>query len=177
MTTKTKLNYTYTSTPDGDILVTYDQVLGHEETQISIQGIITGSKYIEYPNDNDEYVISFGALTLQDSYRLSEHIESWIFKLEYDRLTNPWESVEVKNRCHNPDDGSFQIRTRIKPKLNCEIPDDGLADYVEASFNLFLRNGPDASIYLCCSYIDFMDTSNGLEDRKPVVASDDDNDF
>ena len=135
--------------------------LDPQATQIRVQGFIEDYDYILKKNPYEEYNFSFAPATPQDHHRLYENIEKVISDVEIG--FGPYSSVTPKVK-YQITNGFTQCSQLFKPKLNCEIPFPEWMHGKEASLNLYLRNGPDGSIYLQCSYIDFMDPFNGFEE-------------
>lgn len=137
--------------------------LDPQETNIRIQGFLQETKYIQEKNYIDEYVFSFFPCTPQDYHRLYEHIESFLVDVETG--FGPYSNVTAKAK-YELKDGSSQCSQLFKPKLNCEPPCNEWLHQKEASLNLYLRNGPDGTIYLQCSYVDIMDPYLGIEPKQ-----------
>lgn len=168
----TKTNYSTQWKQDGDVIVSYNQVLDPRETEISVQGYLGQLKYIDTPNPYGEFVFTFFPYTTDDEQRLLEHIENWKFKLEYELLMNPFADVEVKSH-YQGGGGAFVCNQLFAPKLNVDIPYEDFKMTLqnkEASFKLHLRNTVDAGLYLMCDYVDVFDTNNGVTDVAPEEA-------
>ena len=166
-------NYTVDSTPDGDLQVSYKNALKANETQIHIMAYIGKADYVFAKSFYDEYFFKFQPSTDADYQRLYEHIQHWTQVLEYERLANPFENFEVKPK-YEAKDGSLYCSQLFVPRMEAKIPHFRCLEGQQVDLNLFLRNGPDGSLYLNCSSIDLLDPTKGVSERKPVVASDDD---
>jgi len=170
-------NYT-TECRESGPYVKYKSVLTPTETEFYVQGFMGKADNVLEPNFYGEYTFSFYPYTSDDEHRLYEHIETWEQELE-NRLLNPYEDVDIKPK-YKLTTGSFVVSQIEPPVINTPIPHVRCLEGGHIDMRLFLRNGPDASLYLNCRYIDLMDPNNGIEDRKkPVVSSAeyDDSDF
>ena len=154
--------------------------LDPQKTNIRIQAFLEDTEFLMEPNPYGEYSFTFAPCTDQDHHRLYENIEKWISEVEVG--FGPYSDVQVEAKVKLPK-GLSQCSQLFQPKLNCEPPFNEWLYGREASLNLYLRNGPDGSIFLQCSYLDLMDPYCGLslqemdeESRKSMelVPADDD---
>lgn len=159
-------NYSIKCNANGEPYAVYKNVLNAEETRIRIQARLGSTDHVFHKNYLDEYSIPFYPLTADDQHRLEEHMEKWIFKLEYGLLNSPVGTPTVEKK-YLMNDGAFVCSQLDPPKSN--VDQNWELAGREVSLNMVLRNGPDGCLYINCDYVDVMDPSNGIDE--PAVAA------